>query len=122
MWVLILEKIFMEKSSLYTVDAFWDTEAAVWVATSDEVLGLATEAPTIEQLMQKLRFIIPELIQFNQLLPEDYQGSIAALAFTKFLESSAGEAAKILTPIILKKIYNQIEKRPLVLEVPIRSN
>ena len=66
----------MEKSSLYIVDAFWDTEAGVWVATSDEVLGLATEAPTIEQLMQKLRFIIPELIQINQLLPEDYQGSI----------------------------------------------
>ncbi len=66
----------MEKSSLYIVDAFWDTGAAVWVATSDEVLGLATEAPTIAQLMQKLRFIIPELIQFNQLLPEDHQGSI----------------------------------------------
>jgi hypothetical protein len=28
------------------------------------------------KLLQKLRFIIPELIQFNQLLPEDYQGSI----------------------------------------------
>ena len=55
----------MEKSSLYIVDAVWDTEAAVWVATSDEVLGLATEAPTIEQLMQKLRFIIPELIQLT---------------------------------------------------------
>ena len=31
-------------------------------------------------------------------------GSIAALAFTKFLESSAGEAAKKLTPAILDKI------------------
>ena len=36
--------------AVYTIDAFWDTESGVWVATSDEVLGLATEAPTIEQL------------------------------------------------------------------------
>jgi len=31
-------------------------------------------------------------------------GAIAALAFTKFLESSAGEAAKKLTPTLLEKI------------------
>lgn len=31
-------------------------------------------------------------------------GAIAALAFTKFLESSAGEAAKNLTPVVLGKI------------------
>ena len=31
-------------------------------------------------------------------------GSIAVLAFTKFLESSAGEAAKKLTPAVLDKI------------------
>jgi len=31
-------------------------------------------------------------------------GAIAALAFTKFLESSAGEAAKKLTPLILEKM------------------
>jgi hypothetical protein len=73
---LILDQIFMGKYPFYIVDAFWDAEAGVWVATSDEGLGLATEAPTIEQLTQKLRVIIPELIQLNQLLPADYQGSI----------------------------------------------
>lgn len=31
-------------------------------------------------------------------------GALAALAFTKFLESSAGEAAKNLTPLVLEKI------------------
>lgn len=31
-------------------------------------------------------------------------GAIAALAFTKFLESSAGEAAKKLTPLALEKM------------------
>lgn len=66
----------MLQSPLYIIDAFWDTEAGVWVATSDEVLGLATEAATIEQLSQKLHVMIPELIQANQLLPENYQGAI----------------------------------------------
>ena len=67
----------MLQSPLYIIDAFWDIESGVWVATSDDVLGLATEAPTIEQLTQKLHIMIPELIQANQLLPEGYQGTIA---------------------------------------------
>ena len=67
----------MLQSPLYIIDAFWDIEAGVWVATSNDVLGLATEAPTIEQLTQKLHIMIPELIQANQLLPEGYQGTIA---------------------------------------------
>ena len=71
----------MEKSSIYIIDASWDESAEVWVATSDQVLGLATEAPTIEQLTQKLRFIIPELLQLNQLLPANYQGSIERSSF-----------------------------------------
>ena len=66
----------MLQPPLYIIDAVWDIESGVWVATSDEVLGLATEAPTIEQLTQKLHIMIPELIQANQLLPEDYQGAI----------------------------------------------
>ena len=66
----------MENHSPYIVDAFWDRTAGVWVATSDEILGLVTEAPTIDQLMQKIHLIIPELIQLNQLISQDDQGSI----------------------------------------------
>jgi hypothetical protein len=62
---------------IYKIDATWDAEALVWVATSEDNLGLATEAPTIELLTQKLRQLIPELIQLNQLLPVDFQGTIA---------------------------------------------
>jgi hypothetical protein len=51
----------------YTVEAFWDAEAAVWVATSETILGLVTEADTIEALTEKLRNMIPELIELNQL-------------------------------------------------------
>jgi hypothetical protein len=37
-------------------------------------------------------------------------GAIAALAFTKFLETSAGEAAKNLTPAVLNKIDSLRQK------------
>lgn len=49
------------------IHADWDPEAEVWVATSDDVPGLATEAPTVEVLAEKLRTMIPELLEANQL-------------------------------------------------------
>ncbi|MGI2905556.1 DUF1902 domain-containing protein [Tolypothrix sp. VBCCA 56010] len=58
------------------VEAFWDSEALVWVATSENVPGLVTEAETIEALTQKLRVIIPELVVLNRIVPSDYVGSI----------------------------------------------
>lgn len=36
------------------VRAEWDDEAKVWVATSDDVPGLATEADSDEALLKKL--------------------------------------------------------------------
>lgn len=54
--------------TIYKVEAFWDSEAQVWVAASDDVPGLATEAETIEKLMQKLREMIPELVLLNNVL------------------------------------------------------
>ena len=47
----------------YPVTAFWDAEAAAWVATSEDVPGLATEAATVEALIDKLRIMIPELLE-----------------------------------------------------------
>ncbi|WP_298909183.1 DUF1902 domain-containing protein [uncultured Nostoc sp.] len=46
----------------FKVEAFWNSDAEVWVTTSNDVPGLVTEASTIEVLRQKLREIIPELI------------------------------------------------------------
>ena len=51
-----------------TVHAEWDAEANVWVATSDDVPGLITEAPTVEALTEKLAVIIPELLDANGIL------------------------------------------------------
>jgi len=53
----------------YHVQADWDPEAGVWVATSEDVPGLATEAATLEALTEKLRAMVPELLEANRLLP-----------------------------------------------------
>ena len=49
----------------FFVRAEWDEEASVWVATSDDVPGLATEEATMEGLIEKLKVIIPELLEAN---------------------------------------------------------
>jgi len=49
----------------YVVNAFWDDEARVWVAESENVPGLVTEAPTKHELLEKLRTMIPELLEAN---------------------------------------------------------
>ncbi len=75
---LYLTRLMMTQIT-FNVEAFWDADAEVWVATSDDVPGLVTEASTIEVLTQKLREIIPELIVFNKIVPPDYVGSIGLI-------------------------------------------
>lgn len=52
-------------STPYFIRAEWDAEAAVWVATSSDVPGLATEADSLEALAAKLRTLVPELLALN---------------------------------------------------------
>ena len=47
------------------VNAFWDEQASVWVATSEDVPGLITEAPSVDALVEKLSKMIPELLALN---------------------------------------------------------
>ncbi len=42
-----------------------DSDAQVWVATNDDVMGLVTEAATPDQLVAKLQIMIPELLEAN---------------------------------------------------------
>ncbi len=51
------------------VRATWDGEAGVWVAESDDVPGLVTEAPTSDELFAKLRTLVPELLELNNCMP-----------------------------------------------------
>lgn len=55
---------------LIKISADWDSEARVWVATSEDVPGLVTEAATPEELKEKLEVLIPELLEANAHLLE----------------------------------------------------
>jgi predicted RNase H-like HicB family nuclease len=55
--------------SPYRVIVEWDEDAQVWVASSEDVPGLATGADTFEDLIAKLKIVIPELLGENGLLP-----------------------------------------------------
>jgi hypothetical protein len=62
------------------VRAEWDDEAAVGVASSDDVPGLVTEAATLEALGAKLRIMVPELLEANGCMPADGQVAVELLA------------------------------------------
>jgi predicted RNase H-like HicB family nuclease len=47
------------------VTAIWDAGSKVWIAESDGVPGLATGADTLEELIEKLKVAIPELLAEN---------------------------------------------------------
>jgi hypothetical protein len=51
-------------SGVYEIRTVWDSEAGVWVAES-EVPGLVAEADSPNALVQKLRTLIPDLLELN---------------------------------------------------------
>ena len=61
----------------FKVNAKWDSEAKVWVAWSEDIPGLATEADTFEQLVQRVTAVTPELLALNH----ESLGDGAELAF-----------------------------------------
>jgi len=54
------------------VNAFWDDEAKVWVATSNDIDGLAIEADSFEELTIKIPNALADLIELN--CYDDYKG------------------------------------------------
>ncbi|HEX4532949.1 MAG TPA: DUF1902 domain-containing protein [Rhizomicrobium sp.] len=62
------------------VNADWDADVGVWVATSDDVPGLATESKTFEGLLKKLRSIVPELLELNGAMPKSGKAAYRVIA------------------------------------------
>ena len=48
-----------------TIDARWDSEASVWIATSVDVSGLVVEADSWPSMIEEVRLILPELLELN---------------------------------------------------------
>ena len=54
--------------NVFTVEAKWYED--MWVATSDDIPGLAVEARNLNELCDLLKVIIPELLEENSHLIE----------------------------------------------------
>ena len=60
------------------IHADWDPDAAVWVATTQDLRGLVTEADSIEALRAKLPGMILDLLEENEI--SDLPASIEIIA------------------------------------------
>jgi hypothetical protein len=48
------------------IDAQWDDEARVWIATSRDVPGLMAEAESWQAMIDEVRAVLPDLLELNQ--------------------------------------------------------
>lgn len=71
----------------YVITAIWDEDARVWVAESDDVPGLVTEAATSDELLQKLRSLVPELLELNKHHVKDDGSGVPVEILAQFRES-----------------------------------
>ena len=46
-----------------TIQARWDGEASVWIATSNDVPGLVVEADTWPTMIEEAKLVLPELME-----------------------------------------------------------
>ena len=53
----------------YTANLQWDPEAAVWIATSDDIIGLVLESGSVDALIERVRYAVPELLELNNQRP-----------------------------------------------------
>ena len=58
----------------------WDSEAAVWTATSDDVPGLVLESGSFDALVERVKAAVPELIHLNGKVSRT-QGTVLCVDF-----------------------------------------
>jgi predicted RNase H-like HicB family nuclease len=49
----------------YTIIFFWDDEASVWIAESEDLPGLILESDSFDTLVEKVKKAVPELLELN---------------------------------------------------------
>ena len=47
------------------INLIWDKDAAVWIATSEDIPGLVLESESLDDLIEKVREAVPELLMMN---------------------------------------------------------
>jgi hypothetical protein len=53
------------------INARWDDEASVWIATSDEAPGLVVEADDWPAMIEEVRLVLPDLLDLSGESAED---------------------------------------------------
>lgn len=51
--------------SEYVIQLLWDEAAAVWFAASSDIPGLVLESGSLDALIERVRFAVPELLALN---------------------------------------------------------
>lgn len=60
----------------YIITFTWDEDAAVWIATSNDIPGLVLESGSYDALLERTRFVIPELLALNTAEPHTFSLTI----------------------------------------------
>jgi predicted RNase H-like HicB family nuclease len=61
----------MARVRTFVIEALWDEEAEVWYVGKSDVPGLAAEADTIDELVENLKVLVPELLEANGVISCD---------------------------------------------------
>jgi hypothetical protein len=48
-----------------SIQARWDGEASIWIATSPDVAGLVVEADTWPAMIEEVRIVLPDLLEIT---------------------------------------------------------
>lgn len=48
-----------------TIQMLWDEDAQVWTAESEDIPGLVLESGSLDALIERVRFAVPELLELN---------------------------------------------------------
>ena len=51
----------------YAVRFTWDADTGVWIAESEDIPGLVLECGSLDALMERVRFAVPELLELNHM-------------------------------------------------------
>ena len=56
----------------FVINFAWDSEAEVWIATSDDIPDLVLESGSFDALLERTRFAVPELLELNASETQSY--------------------------------------------------
>jgi len=56
---------FSRMTTPIRIDARWDDEAHVWIATSGDAPGLVVEAPSWQSMIDEVRSVLPDLLELD---------------------------------------------------------